>query len=112
MADTTINIDDLDRDLSFEPANPTHLKALTPEQIDFYNEQGYLRPFRIFDEEEADAQRAYFDRLLEQVQTHRDGDTYAINGYHTRCRGIYELIHHPKILDLVEDIIGPNIICW
>jgi hypothetical protein len=23
-----------------------------------------------------------------------------------------ELVHHPKVLDAVEDVIGPDILCW
>ena len=54
----------LDRDLSFQPANPAAAKTLTPEQVAFFNENGYLTPFRIFDEDRVDANRQYFDNLL------------------------------------------------
>ena len=54
----------LDRDLSFHPVvNPTP-EALTPEQVERFNRDGYLMPFRIFDEAEVADLRAYFDRLL------------------------------------------------
>ena len=33
-------------------------------------------------------------------------------GYHNRCQGIWDLANHPKILDYVEDLIGPDIVCW
>ena len=43
----------------------------------------------------------------------RDGrDSYAINGYHMRCRGLWDIVTEPRILDYVEDIVGPNIIAW
>lgn len=100
-------------DLSFQPvatANPRHL---TRDQIRFYNENGYLSPFTVYDTRHADRNRAYFDYLLAELRAHNDGrDSYAINGYHARCRGIYELATHPPILDLVEDLVGPNIIAW
>lgn len=39
-------------------------------------------------------------------------DAYAINGYHTRCEGIHAMATRSAILDLVEDLVGPNIIAW
>jgi ectoine hydroxylase-related dioxygenase (phytanoyl-CoA dioxygenase family) len=70
-------------------------------------------PFTIYDALHAERNRAYFDYLLADLRAHNDGrDAYAINGFHTRCKGIYELATHPAILDLVEDIVGPDIIAW
>jgi non-haem Fe2+, alpha-ketoglutarate-dependent halogenase len=102
-----------ERDLSFAPVVNSNPKKLTPEQIAFYNAQGYIAPLDVFTSAEADANRAYLDKLLGQLKAFRDGrDTYAINGYQATCRGIYDLCVHPKILDCVEDIVGPNIIAW
>ena len=39
-------------------------------------------------------------------------DNYALLGYHTRCAGLYDLVTNPTLLDHVEDLIGPDIICW
>ncbi|MFW6060995.1 MAG: phytanoyl-CoA dioxygenase family protein [Phycisphaeraceae bacterium] len=100
-------------DLDFAPVDNPHPKTLTREQIDVYNEQGYLKPFDIYNELEVERNRAYFDYILAEMKMHEDGrDSYAINGYHSRCKGIYDMATHPRILDLVEDLIGPNIICW
>lgn len=100
-------------DLSFAPVNNPKPKRLTPKQIAFYNEHGYLMPFTVYDALHAERNRAYFDYLLAELRTYNDGrDAYAINGYHTRCKGIYEIATHPAILDLVEDLVGPNVIAW
>jgi ectoine hydroxylase-related dioxygenase (phytanoyl-CoA dioxygenase family) len=37
-------------------------------------------------------------------------DSYSINGWHRHCRGIYRLLQEPRILDYVEDLIGPHLI--
>lgn len=102
-----------ERDLSFAPTvNPSPLR-LTQEQIAFYNTEGYLAPFRAFTPVEADANRAYFDDLLHKVQTQRpDLDAYSVNGFHVSCRGLYDIVTNPVILDYVQDIIGPDIIAW
>jgi non-haem Fe2+, alpha-ketoglutarate-dependent halogenase len=101
------------RDLSFQDCATTDPKRLSREQIEAYNRDGYLRPFDAFGAEEVERNRAYFDSLLDQINALRDGrDSYALNCYQARCRGIYDLTMNPLILDHVEDIIGPNIICW
>lgn len=103
----------MNRDLSFQPVRNQQPRTLTPAQIAFYNEHGYLKPFRLFHAREVERNRAYFDYLLAELRVHQpDRDQYAINGFQTRCRGLHALVTHPGILDLVEDLVGPNIIAW
>ncbi len=100
-------------DLAFQPVANPRPRCLTAAQLAAYNTHGYLMPFDAFAPGEADRNRAYFDDLLGTMRRHNDGrDAYAINGYHTRCKGIYALATHPAILDRVEDLVGPDIIAW
>jgi len=100
-------------DLSFKPVENPSPKHLSQEQVAHYNEQGYVMPFDIFNPLEAERNRTYFDYLLAAMRAFNDGrDSYAINAYHSRCRGIYEMATDSRILDLVEDIVGPNIVIW
>ena len=102
-----------ERDLSFKPVANDNPQHLTREQLDFYNEQGYIFPVSIYNESESTANRDYFDMLLREMNAFRDGrDSYAINGYHMRCQGLWDIVTEPRILDYVEDIVGPNIIAW
>lgn len=102
-----------ERDLSFQPVVNAAPRALTAAQIACYNEHGYVRPLRAYTPAEADRNRAYFDDLLHKVQTARkDLDAYSINGFQVCCAGLHDIVTHPVILDHVQDIIGPDIICW
>ena len=103
-----------ERDLSFAPVVTPRPKRLTAEQIAFYNEEGYLAPLPLFSPEEADRVRAYFDRLLAELASLKDGrdGNYAINGYHICCEGLWDLATNPILLDYIEDIVGPDIIAW
>ncbi|MDA0577438.1 MAG: phytanoyl-CoA dioxygenase family protein [Verrucomicrobia bacterium] len=113
MASIEVNNDHMARDLSFSPVHNPHPKRLTQAQIAHYNTQGYICPLRVYDAAGAAANRAYFDDLMARMSAMGDGrDQYAVNGYHTRCRGIYDLVMHPPILDCVEDLIGPDIVAW
>lgn len=103
----------MERDLRFFPADPNHARTLSCEQIEQFNEQGFLVPFTIFEGEQVQTNRQYFENLMDQVLQADDGrDAYSINGYQSTCRGLYDLCVNEKILDLVEDIIGPDIVCW
>ena len=108
-----VQIIDMERDLSFSPADPAQAKTLTRDQVERFNRDGYVMPFKIFNGDAVTANRAYFDTLIEKVLVAEDGrDAYAINGYQTSCRSIYDLVRTPAILDLVEDLLGPNIVSW
>ena len=102
-----------ERDLSFVPIKNTNPRLLSTEQIDHYNREGYVKPFRVFDEDGVNANREYFDSLMAQIEAADDErDQYSINGYHKYCRGLYDLVKTPAILDYVEDMLGPNFLCW
>ena len=47
----------LKRDLRFYPSKYDHPRRLSQEQIEFYNRSGYLKGFRIFNNEETAANR-------------------------------------------------------
>jgi len=96
-------------DLSFRPADPSAAKRLSPDQIAQYNALGYVQPFDIFSAAEITRIRAYFDRLMDDMGP--DG-AYGINCYQARMSGIWDIATDTRILDHVQDIIGPDIICW
>jgi non-heme Fe2+,alpha-ketoglutarate-dependent halogenase len=102
-------IPQMERELRFFPVkNPTPRK-LTEAQLRQFNERGYVLPLPIFTAEEAEANRRYFDELMAKARA-AGHDSYSINGWHRHCVGIYRLLMEPRILDFVEDLIGPNIV--
>ncbi len=98
-----------DKDLLFVPVKNPSPATLSREQIETFNDNGFIRPLPVFSGAAVTANRAYFDFLLQQVPT---TGAYSINCYQARCAGIWDLCMTPRILDYVEDLIGPNIICW
>lgn len=100
-----------ERILNFFPIENDQPKTLTSNQIKHFNERGYIIPFDIYTQDETDENRRYFDNLLEEAQKKGLND-YSFNGYHKQCAEIWDIVTHPKILDLVEDLLGPNFVCW
>ena len=96
-------------DLSFAPVVNATPNRLTQAQIAQYNDLGYVQPFDIFDAAEIAQIRAYTDRLMADMGP--DG-AYGINCYQARLSGLWDIATNPRILDHVQDLLGPDILCW
>lgn len=85
-------------------------KLLTQKAVEQFERDGFYFPVRVMSAEEA----LYYRRCLEtyEVQTGGPIQSKWRHKIHLLFTWANELVRHPKILDAVEDIIGPNIICW
>lgn len=83
--------------------------VLSKKDIDQYWQQGYLSPFTLFENQQVLETRDYVNQLLDQVG---DDNRYAIDCFQARLAGLWDLCTNEKLLDYVEDLIGPDIICW
>ena len=101
----------LPRKMTFFPSVNANPKILKSEQIKQYNEQGYLMPFNGLDQEEARELRAFFDGVL-AAYIELGKSSYSISTAHMRFGRIYQLVQHPRIVDAVADLLGPNVVCW
>lgn len=79
--------------------------VLSPDQVKFYHDMGYLGPFELCSIEEMGAIRQRIDQIL-----FREGIRH--KQQHVHCRVVYDLCTHPAILDRVECILGPDILLW
>ena len=59
---------EMKRDLQFFPVKNNNPKILSPDQIKFFNKNGYLCPLDIFSPQEADANRLFFEELMERAR--------------------------------------------
>jgi non-heme Fe2+,alpha-ketoglutarate-dependent halogenase len=107
----TDELSTLERDLRFHPSTTTHPKRLTLSQIEGFNREGYVAPVTMFDRDQADAHRRYFDRLLAEVIA-AGGNSYSISTAHLKYGYVYDLLTAPAIVDCVADIFGENVIGW
>ena len=86
------------------------LKLLSNEAVTAYERDGFYSPVRVMS---ADDARKYRHAL--EAHEAKTGQPLQGNWRH-KCHLLFtwadELVHHPKIVDAVEDVIGPNILCW
>ncbi|MEZ6056300.1 MAG: phytanoyl-CoA dioxygenase family protein [Planctomycetaceae bacterium] len=101
----------IERDLRFYPSTVQAPKVLTPQQVEDFNRDGYVRPFRIFDEAEITEIRNYFDNLLAKVVA-AGGDSYSISSAHLKYGRVYDMLTDKRIVDCVADILGDDIVGW
>eukprot|EP01051_Picozoa_sp_SAG22_P006511 SAG22_NODE_429_length_10587_cov_22.842582_4_plen_169_part_00 len=101
---------ELERELEFVPLGVENPKVLTRAQINTYNENGFVAPITVFTEEEMLGFRSYFDQLLPQALA-AGWDSYEITNWHKYCRGVWDLVMQPRLLDLVSDMLGDTVIC-
>jgi non-heme Fe2+,alpha-ketoglutarate-dependent halogenase len=85
-------------------------KSLTDDQIAAYNRDGYLAPVRAMSEAEARAARSHLERIEAGLGGPLRGDLR--HKAHLLFSFLADLIRHPAILDAVEDVLGPDILCW
>ncbi len=85
-------------------------KLLTEAEIERYDHDGFHFPIRVMPREEALAYRAKLEAY--EAETGGPIQSNMRHKVHLLFGWANELVRHPKILDAVEDIIGPNILCW
>lgn len=83
-------------------------KVLTKAQIDRFHEDGCLFPVRALSETEADTARQRFERFYTRFPEHSAKLDVKAN---IICPWVTELCRTPRILDVIEDLIGPDILC-
>ena len=89
------------------------MKALTQEQADSYRYNGFLFPIPALTPEEVATCLAGLDRLEKELGSPvAEADVKWRSHAYAHSPWFNALIRHPRILDAVEDVIGPNILVW
>ncbi len=55
--------------------------------------------------------REYFDELLRQA-LEAGGDSYSISSAHLRYAPVYDILTEPRIVSLVVDLLGEDVVGW
>jgi len=89
------------------------MKALSREQADSFRYNGFLFALPALAPEEIVACLAGLDRLERELGSPvADADIRWRSHAHAHSPWFNWLIRHPRILDAVEDLIGPDILVW
>jgi ectoine hydroxylase-related dioxygenase (phytanoyl-CoA dioxygenase family) len=78
---------------------------MSPAEL--YNTQGYLSGIEIVDAGQAVEHRRQLERAEQQI-----GSMHYLSKVHSILSSAAELVCHPRILDIVEELIGPDILVY
>lgn len=82
-----------------------------------FEREGFVFPIRVLNDDEVQKSVAHYTdyvvRNRERLAGMAPNQTYQVfSETHFAMRWVYEIARHPKILDEVEKVIGPNILAW
>ena len=85
-------------------------KALTSAIITAFRDEGYYAPLRLFDRAEADdlfhSYVQFQEKAVEILGAEQRFKT------HLLAKWLADVVRDPRILDVIEGFLGPNILCW
>lgn len=85
-------------------------KCLSQEMITQFDEDGILFPIQVLSPIEVARFRSAFDQWEAQLGGKVGKDQ--LHQAHLHFGWAYELATHPRVLDAVEDLLGPDILLW
>jgi len=79
-------------------------------ESEIYKNQGYFSPIPVLTTNEAEHFRKKVEGIRDRQDT--DGSNYLGSNVHYLFPELYDLVKKAEILDHVEKILGPDILCW
>lgn len=94
-------------------------RAATLSALDreYYREHGYYFPIRVLSDSDAQQLREHFMEYLSRNEERIRGllpreQAVVMTQTHLILHWVFRMVSHPKVLDAVEGVLGPNIIVW
>jgi non-heme Fe2+,alpha-ketoglutarate-dependent halogenase len=85
-------------------------RLLSPIEVERFRSEGYLSPIRVMSEDEAADTRARLEEFERRTGGPLRGDLR--HKSHLLFPWLADLVRNAKILDAVEDLYGPHLLCW
>ena len=85
-------------------------KSLSKNAIEQYQQDGYYFPLRVLDADQVVANRRYLEEFEQAQGKPLEGSQRSKS--HLLFGWVDALMRNEQILDAVEDLIGPDLLCW
>lgn len=85
-------------------------KVLTTQQVDQFHQEGFISPIDVMSTGDAASYMARLERAERDYPEEINPQNR--NNAHLSFLFMDEIVHHRVIVDVVEDLIGPNISLW
>ncbi|BCJ44498.1 non-ribosomal peptide synthase [Actinoplanes ianthinogenes] len=95
-----------------ERTNDPAIRGLTAEQVESFNQNGFLGPFDLYAEDEAP--QVWSQAMIEMVTSaNKPHDSTTINcNRHLDCDTLSRNIAQPAIVHKLRSLMGDDIMCW
>ena len=85
----------------------THLNKA---EIEAFHRRGYHTPLRVLSAKEAVAIRQKLEAINNKIEPLETAKP--LTDLHLIYRWAWDVIHDPRIVDPVSDLLGPNVLLW
>ncbi len=82
----------------------------TSKQVTLYRESGYLKFGRIFTADEIRALAEHVDQMIAALPAGKRPEEMDVP--HFNDPWLFRYLIHPRVLDVIADLIGPDIVLW
>jgi chlorinating enzyme len=86
------------------------IEGASPEQVAHYQEHGYVKLGRIFTLPELEELRRHVDEMIAALPEGKRPEELDVP--HFTDPWLFRYLTHPRVLDVIEDFIGPDIVLW
>lgn len=87
--------------------------ALTESQVSQFKKNGFIGPFKLFEENDASA---FWETALRPQLLRRDTSVYPTSKLnydrHLDVKEMQEIVCSPKVVDRLRSLLGDDLICW
>jgi ectoine hydroxylase-related dioxygenase (phytanoyl-CoA dioxygenase family) len=85
-------------------------KKLSSAAVESFRRDGYYFPVPVLTQTEVSHYRGCLEKHEAETGAPLQGNWR--HKAHLLFTWVDELVHHPKIVDAAEDVLGPNLLCW
>jgi len=85
-------------------------KKLSSDAVESFRRDGYYFPVPVLTQAEVSHYRSCLEKHEAETGAPLQGNWR--HKAHLLFTWVDELVHHPKIVDAAEDVLGPNLLCW
>ncbi|MGA1195773.1 MAG: phytanoyl-CoA dioxygenase family protein [Candidatus Latescibacterota bacterium] len=77
-----------------------------------YTEEGYTGPISLLSQEQAAIYRQAFFNAIGQDEKKPGPAKSSVSGFNLKHRWAHDIATHPILLNHIEEVLGPNLMCW
>jgi hypothetical protein len=85
-------------------------KVLSPAMIEYYRDNGFLFPYDVLSPQEAAVLGSRVEEMEKRIGAELQSK-FRVKA-HLPFPWLCDVVRNERLLDAVEDLIGPNILCW